>query len=91
MASRIIDGLLGEHIYISKLMHPNMVIFYRDKKIIKTEEISNVTNNIKIIAESLNCLDSDYTRYVLDNILDIQEVVFNKNGLIRFSLKPKGE
>lgn len=87
---KIINDLLGEYIYISKLMYPNVVIFYKDKKVIKSQEISDVETNIKKIASSLNCLDSEYTKYVLDNLDLVEEVVFNKNGLIRFSCKLKG-
>lgn len=88
---KIIDGLLGEYIYISKLMYPNVVIFYNNKKVLKSEEITKVEANIKGIAKSLNCLDSEYVKYVLANLDDVEEVVFNKDGLVRFSIKPKGE
>ena len=83
---KILDGLLGEYIYITKTMYPNVFIFYNDKKVIKSEEVSDVKKNIEIIANKLKCKDSDYCEYVLNNIERIQEVVFNKNGLIRFSM-----
>ena len=88
---KIINGLLGEYIYISKLMYPNVVIFYNNKKVLKSEEITNIEANIKGIAKSLNCLDGEYVKYVLANLDDIEEVVFSKDGLVRFSIKPKGE
>lgn len=86
---KIINDLLGEYIYISKNIYPNVVIFYKDKNVVKSEEVSDVKKNIEIIAKSLNCLDSDYYKYVIENINLVEEVVFNKDGLIRFSCKLK--
>lgn len=86
---RLISDMIGEYIYCTKSMYPNCIIFYKDKKVQKHTETNDLNNQINSLCKQLKCEDSDYAKYVLKNIDEIEEVVFNKNGLIRFSVKVK--
>lgn len=80
------DDVLGEYIYISKVIYPNVVIFYQDKKVIKSTEVKDVNSEIVKILHQLKCEDSEYGKYIINNIETILEVILNKNGVLKFSI-----
>jgi len=84
---KLIEDMVGEYILCTKKMYPNCVMFYKNKDIEKYIETNDVNSKIESLCNQLKCKESDYAKYVLNNLNEIEEVVFNKDGLIRFSIK----
>jgi len=82
--SRLIENKLGDYIYISKDIYPITAIYYRDKKVLKTDNVGNyydyIKNILSIIKNTTNEFNDIFFNY------DSHEVVIDNDGIARFSI-----
>lgn len=79
-------NMVGEYIFISKKIYPNVVMFYKDKDIIKSTEVTDANNQIISLIKQLHHEDSEYGKYVIENIEFIKEVILTKKGVSTFKI-----
>jgi hypothetical protein len=82
----ITDDMVGEYIYISNELMPPSVIYYKDKKIVKTEKLSSMKEYLQKIEKVLKLEGDEFFEYITNNSDDILEIVVNQNGVVKFSL-----
>lgn len=82
--SRILKDMLGDYIYISKDIYPITAVYYRDKKVLKSDSVDNYYDYVKKILSVIKCTDNDFNEIFFN--YDSHEVVIDNDGIARFSI-----
>ncbi len=84
---KIEEGMLGEYIHLTKEIYPPVCIYYNNRKVLKSEEVSDIIAHAKQLLKQLK-IEDKYIQSVENLGDDVLEIIIDENGINRFSLKP---
>lgn len=84
---KLIENMTGEYVYITKEMYPPVMIFYKDKKVLKSQEITDIISASSDILHQL-CLPNKHMKDLEQFKDDVLEILIDKTGIIAYTLKP---
>lgn len=87
----ILKNVLGEYIYITRKSYPLKAYFYKDKEVIKTLEIKSISEFVNAISTKMQIQNCQFVRYIIDNEENINEVVIDKIGILKFTIGVNNE
>lgn len=83
--SKLLNNMVGDYIFISKNIYPTTAIYYRNKKVLKSEQVDDFNLYIANILSKIN--RDDYMFNDLINKFDIYEVIITEKGVIKLSME----
>lgn len=84
----ILDGILGEHIYLSNTFTKPTCIFYNDKKIVGSKEVDDIVEAASELMSQIGIDDKENLATITALKERVLEIVITKDGIKVYSLKP---
>ena len=88
--SKLIKDMIGEYIFVSTNIYPPTAIWYKDKKVVKTEPIDDIIEYSKKILKMMKVEECHHLDFITNKGKDyIDEVVLTEKGISRYSISQK--